>query len=102
MNFNNKELFPMDVGINSDDCLTLGGLDVLQLTKEFGTPLYVYDEGTIRTMCREFVEEFSSRYKNTLVAYASKAFINPANPFLIPPGGIKTISSETSKFSKII
>ena len=83
MNFNNKELFPMDVGINSDDCLTLGGLDVLQLTKEFGTPLYVYDEGTIRTMCREFVEEFSSRYKNTLVAYASKAFINPAIASLI-------------------
>ena len=83
MSFTNKELFPMNVGINADDCLTLGGLDVSDLTKEFGTPLYVYDEGTIRAMCREFVEEFSSRYKNSLVAYASKAFINPAIASLI-------------------
>ena len=29
-------------------------------------------------MCREFVDEFTSRYPKTTVAYASKAFINPA------------------------
>ena len=88
MKFANKELFPMNVGINPEDRLTLGGLDVLELTSEFGTPLYVYDEGTIRSMCREFVEEFTSRYNNSLVTYASKAFINPAIASLIHDEGM--------------
>tara|TARA_B100000949_G_scaffold87831_1_gene78260 strand:+ start:8275 stop:9558 length:1284 start_codon:yes stop_codon:yes gene_type:complete len=58
--------------------LNIGGRDVTELAKEYGTPLYIYDEATIRTMARTFVKEFGTRYANTVVAYASKAFLTKA------------------------
>jgi len=46
------------------------------LLRRYGSPLYIFDEATIRSQCREYRHEFSIRYKNMAVAYASKAFIN--------------------------
>ena len=68
----------MTADVNESGRLELGGCDAVDLAAEFGTPLYVYDETTLRQMCREFVTEFAIRYENSLVAYASKAFLNPA------------------------
>ena len=76
MAFENISLFPMGTRINDSGNLELGGCDAVELVKEFGTPLYVYDEVTIRNMAKTFVHEFTSRYPNTVVAYASKAFLN--------------------------
>ena len=56
--------------------------------ESFGTPLYVFDEDTLRIMCREFVGEFGSRYPNSRVAYASKAFLNPAIAKLVLDEGL--------------
>tara|TARA_B100000809_G_scaffold124412_2_gene122612 strand:- start:37454 stop:38767 length:1314 start_codon:yes stop_codon:yes gene_type:complete len=78
MNFSNIDVFPMDTKINSEGVLEIGGCDVLSLAKAHGTPLYVYDEKTIRSMAQTFVGEFTSRYPKTSVAYASKAFLNLA------------------------
>ena len=78
MAFGNASLFPVTAEVNDAQHLVLGGCDVVDLATEFGTPLYVLDEATMRGMCREFVEQFSSRYENTRVVYASKAYINPA------------------------
>ena len=58
--------------------LTIGGCDVTELATEYDTPLYIYDEETIRTMAKTFVKEFGTRYSNTVVAYASKAFLTKA------------------------
>ncbi|MDP6494712.1 MAG: diaminopimelate decarboxylase, partial [Dehalococcoidia bacterium] len=44
----------------------------------FGTPLYVFDEATLRARCRGFVEGFRERYPDSTVIYACKAFINVA------------------------
>jgi|TARA_B100000959_G_scaffold83509_2_gene88921 diaminopimelate decarboxylase len=68
----------MGTKINSEGVLEIGGCDVLSLAKAHGTPLYVYDEKTIRSMAQTFVGEFTSRYPKTSVAYASKAFLNLA------------------------
>ncbi|MBR97880.1 MAG: diaminopimelate decarboxylase [Dehalococcoidia bacterium] len=76
MSFKNVELFPIDTSVNSHGNLTIGGNDVTSLAEKYGTPLYVYDEVTIRTMARQFISEFTSRYSKTKVAYASKAFLN--------------------------
>lgn len=56
--------------------LFIGGCDTIELVKEYGTPLYLFDESTIKAKCREFKGEFNQYYQNTVVAYASKAFIN--------------------------
>jgi len=58
--------------------LVIGGCDVVELAAEFGTPLYLFDEATLRHKCNEYIEEFNSRYPDTLVIYAAKAFINRA------------------------
>ena len=42
--------------------LTIGGCDTVELAKEYGTPLYVLDENTIRTTCRSYVESFKKFY----------------------------------------
>lgn len=76
MSFGSINLFPMGTGINNSGNLELGGCDAVELAKEFGTPLYVYDETTIRNMAKTYIHEFTSRYPNTVVAYASKAFLN--------------------------
>ena len=65
MTFPNASLFPITAEVNGEDRLCLGGCDVSDLVSEFGTPLYVFDEPTLREMCRRFVKEFSSRYADT-------------------------------------
>lgn len=60
---------------NSAGHLEIGGCDTLELTKEFGTPLYVYDEDYIRTMMRVFKNTINRNYAGRgNVLYASKAF----------------------------
>ena len=88
MTFANQAVFPITADSNDRDHLTLGGIDVLDLVKEYGSPLYVYDEKTLRGMCRTFIEEFTSRYRNTKVLYASKAFVNPAIARLVTEEGL--------------
>ena len=88
MSFDNVSLFPVTVDVSTEDHLVLGGCDTADLASEFGTPLYIYDEDTLWGMCREFVGEFTSRYADTTVAYASKAFINPALAGLVNEEGL--------------
>ncbi|MCS5649674.1 MAG: diaminopimelate decarboxylase, partial [Dehalococcoidia bacterium] len=61
MNFSNIDVFPMGTKINSAGVLEIGGCDMVALAKAHGTPLYVYDEKTIRSMAQTFVGEFTSR-----------------------------------------
>ena len=58
MSFENISLFPVTAEVNERDHLVLGGCDTVDLAAEFGTPLYAFDEDTLRGMCREFVAEF--------------------------------------------
>ncbi len=61
--------------VNEKGNLTLAGVDTTELANEFGTPLYVFDEESIRENCREFKTAFDRFYDgNAKVLYASKAF----------------------------
>ena len=42
--------------INTKGHLTIGGLDTVDLAKEFGTPAYIMDENALRKMCRTYRE----------------------------------------------
>ena len=50
--------------------LHVGGIDLLELAEQFGTPLFVYDEEHLRQACREAVAAWGDG-----VAYATKAFL---------------------------
>lgn len=71
-------LFPLTAEVNNQGHLTIGGCNTVELAAEFGTPLYVFDEFSLRSKCREFKTEFGQRYSETTVIYASKAFLNGA------------------------
>ena len=70
----NSELFPIRSTINAKDHLEIGGCDVVDLVGNYGTPLYIYDEFTLRNMCSQFKTAFTSRYKNTEVFYSYPFF----------------------------
>jgi len=81
-------LFPLTAEINSQGHLCIGGCDVVDLARKFGTPLYLFDEYTLRHKCREFRAEFTKRYPDTLVIYASKAFLNKALTLIFKEEGL--------------
>ena len=63
-------LLPLTAAVDTAGRLAIGGVDVLDLAEEFGTPLFVYDEEHLRVRCREAVEAWGDG-----VAYATKAFL---------------------------
>lgn len=64
--------------VNAKGHLEIGGCDSVELAKQYGTPLYVMDEETIRDNCRRFIAAFKNRYPNNEVSFAGKAFLNMA------------------------
>lgn len=60
---------------NEKGHLMLGGIDTVDLAKEYGTPLYVMEENTILTAMREYKASIEKFYGgNGLICFASKAF----------------------------
>ena len=59
------------------DHLCIGGCDTVELAKKYGTPLYVIDEETLRSVCNDYKDAFKN-YKNIKMMYASKALSNLA------------------------
>ncbi len=72
------DILPLTAAVNEAGHLTLGGCDTVELAGEFGTPLYVFDEQTLRRQCREFRSQFSAHHADTVVAYAAKAYLGRA------------------------
>lgn len=54
--------------------LTIGGIDALDLAKNFGTPLMVYDVAQIRKQFQSFQQAFNQQKVAYAISYASKAF----------------------------
>jgi diaminopimelate decarboxylase len=63
-------VLPDTAELDDDGRLSVGGCDLVDLAREFGTPLFVYDEAHLRARCREAVAAFPDG-----VAYATKAFL---------------------------
>lgn len=60
--------------VNDKGHLEIGQVDAVDLAKQYGTPLYVYDVSLIRENCRKFVDTFQQLGVKAQVTYASKAF----------------------------
>jgi diaminopimelate decarboxylase len=66
--------------INEDGHLEIGGCDVTDLARDFGTPLYVLDEDLLVRNCRRYVQAYKRLYPEgeTEIAFAGKAFLTAA------------------------
>jgi len=69
-----SHVFPIGSRLNEAGRLEVGGCDVVELAREFGTPAYVYAEDDIRTRARAYMDAFRARTEHFEVVYASKAF----------------------------
>ncbi|WP_415313556.1 diaminopimelate decarboxylase [Clostridium perfringens] len=56
--------------------LYVGGVKASDLSKEYGTPLYVIDEELVRGNCRRYYNAMKCEERGNRVTYAGKAFIN--------------------------
>ena len=71
----NQELLPLTTKMNSHDRLEIGGCEVEALVAQYGTPLYILDEESLRSACRQYTSAMKKYYKgSSLVLYASKAW----------------------------
>ena len=83
------ELFPQGTRLDEQGRLWLAGCLASALAQEFGTPLYVFDEGTLRARCREYRQALAQHYPGQgQVAYASKAYLNLALAQLFAQEGL--------------
>jgi diaminopimelate decarboxylase len=81
-------VLPVTAEVNAAGRLAVGGCDLVDLAAEFGTPLYLFDEETLRGQCRAFLEAFRSRYPKTAVAYAAKAYLGRALAAIVAEEGM--------------
>jgi diaminopimelate decarboxylase len=81
-------LFPDTYEVNSAGRMSVGGCDLQELAQEYGTPLYVYDEATMRGRIAEFRDTLKSTYPGeSLVLYAGKAFLTKQVAALVADEG---------------
>ena len=66
----------------------IGGVSLQQLAREYGTPLYVYDEATLRHRAGEIRDIFAEAYPKSRVVYAGKAGMSPALVSILSEEGI--------------
>lgn len=86
MESTNQSLKPITFEINTDGNIQVGGCDLVSLAEKYGTPLYVIDEQTIRSVCRDYKKAFSS-YEKVNMMYASKALCTMATSAIIASEG---------------
>lgn len=71
--YTKNENMPLTTEITVKGNFGVGGCDLVELGKEFGTPLWVIDEETLRDTCRRYVNSLHEAYANSEVLFASKA-----------------------------
>lgn len=82
-------VWPDTASINDQGVLQIGGCDTVALTKQFGTPLYVFDEQTFRAQCRSYCQALSQAYAGPVaIHYAGKALLNTAIVQLVLQEGL--------------
>ena len=67
-------LFPVTYRVNAAGHMEVGGCDLVDLARRHGTPLYVYDEATVRQRASEYVAAMGASGQ---VLYSAKAFASP-------------------------
>jgi diaminopimelate decarboxylase len=67
-------LYPVTYRVNAAGHMEVGGCDLVELARAHGTPLYVYDEATVRQRAAEYTAAMGS---GGTVLYSAKAFASP-------------------------
>ena len=66
-------VYPLGSRVNAAGHLEVGGCDIVEVAREFGTPAYVYSPDDIRARARSYTDALRARGIDFEVLYASKA-----------------------------
>lgn len=69
------DVWPVGTGRNAEGAMTIGGVAVPDIAREFGTPVYIYDAVTLRGNMRAVRDAFAEALPRSRVVYAGKAFL---------------------------
>ncbi|MFI3300510.1 MAG: diaminopimelate decarboxylase [Candidatus Gastranaerophilales bacterium] len=86
MQSTNQFLKPISARVNENGNIEIGGCDLVDLANEYGTPLYVMDEATIRGICDDYKKAFS-RYDKVNMMFASKALCTMSTSAILASEG---------------
>ncbi|MFF4010836.1 diaminopimelate decarboxylase [Streptomyces sp. NPDC001717] len=67
-------VWPRSTARHAHGGLTVGGVELTDVARRFGTPVYVLDEGEVRERCRTY----RTAFPEAEVVYAAKAFLSRA------------------------
>lgn len=70
-----EHVWPRNAKREEDGVVTIAGVPLSDIAKEFGTPVFVVDEDDFRSRCRDMAAAFGG---GEFVHYASKAFLTTA------------------------
>jgi diaminopimelate decarboxylase len=85
----NRNLTPVTTALDPEGRLSVGGCVLSDLARNYGTPLYVLDEVTLRGTCRAYREALAAHYPGEALAiYASKANSSLALTALVAGEGL--------------
>ena len=89
INSPNRNISPISSEISESEQLKVGGCQLSELAKKYGTPLYVIDELSLRTACKTYISSLKKHYPgDSLVLFASKANSSLAICALIASEGL--------------
>lgn len=86
MTTTNQFIKPLTTKINQAGNLEIGGCDLVELAETYATPLYVIDEYTLRSICKDYKKAFE-KYPKVQMMYASKALCSLATSVIISQEG---------------
>ena len=85
METTNQSIMPLTRKI-ANNRLEIGGCDTIELVEKYGSPLYVIDEHTLRSICKDYKNAFEN-YPKVNMMYASKALCTIATSQIISSEG---------------
>lgn len=71
-------LFPPGTSLDGDGTLVVGGCRLDDIAHDYGTPVLVVDEIALRQRARSYLAALTSRWSDSQVVFASKAFPSTA------------------------
>jgi diaminopimelate decarboxylase len=91
-------VYPITALHNAAGHLEIDGCDVVDLAGEFGTPVLVYEETSIRDQCRRYQQAFAEHTDDFEIIYASKAFSGLAIAQLVLEEGLSIDVSSGGEY----
>ena len=58
----NRNIAPISAEISDSEKLVVGGCQLSELAKKYGTPLYVIDELSLRIACKTYINSLKKYY----------------------------------------